>query len=697
MAEQTYTGIRYRAALHVEGPGGGEPAMLPIARLLISENYNAGWRGRLVLAQRVTPGVTSSNYMGWLMGRGLLPGVSGNIHLTLESTDASGNPDELNGTVVRSWPVALGAIEPVGGDDATLAACTVQVMDPLTFLEDRAIWGAYRGCSVGEMIGGALSMAAGGNGRPTLEPVLSGLPSVTIRPTHRPALERLEYGVAAGRSLGEWLAEVLGLLGLRIEMLGNHQGEIVVSVTDMPASGQPVRSRVAGSVEDGSESSRTPVQLTGLYGQPTVPVRATVLDDITQGDFRRIGSGSVGRVVEALRIDADEVAARMMAARRGRDAEMFALSAASDQPGFRPGRIAAFDEAVRGIERWQVAGVRHQLAGLSYGNAMTLFDSRYPWAPPLPPQRADVIVPAAVDGGRDFATHQPVPRDRLGRIPVRFPFLPADTAEEQEAKAAADRDGDGVVELSDFGDTSVFNDTAHWEREVEALKSGELDDPFPGRDYADLTASQQATRLELAARQKGARRYLLYVDAKFRAEHDRDHDGYVSQRDELVSESLHEALGDAAKREDLMEWHDSMVAGTLEEDFPELSDEDVAMTQEYDNLFGDDAGQSPNERVRDAVNDATSAAQRWPVRLPLPIVNPMAGGLHGFVPSHRHGDACRVAVHGPFSAEVIGFQYRDDRPVGGEVRHATAGFVVEHDTRDAWSGFVFRPTEEEAE
>ena len=48
---------------------------------------------------------------------------------------------------------------------------------------------------------------------------------------------------------------------------------------------------------------------------------------------------------------------------------------------------------------------------------------------------------------------------------------------------------------------------------------------------------------------------------------------------------------------------------------------------------------------------------------------------------------------GPSGSKVC-FQYRANRQINSELVETTAGFVVEHDTRSAWSGVVFRPLED---
>lgn len=688
------------------GQVGNSSDLVPIGRLSLMESYNAGWRGTMVLAMRAGPGITSGVFMSSVMSLGYLPGAQAIVYLTLRSRDDGtrgyswGTPTGsvsdtalTDGLIARSWPVVLGALEPLNTGEAGVVACTVQVFDPVTYLGDREVWGAYRGCSVGEMIGGALSMAAGSDGKPTLAPLLPGFPEMSIRTSYRSSLNWMQYAIAAGRPLRLWLADVLGQLGLRVEMLGTHEGKVDVNVTDMPpGTGSVIDATLVHPGESAAESEITVLELTGLYGQPAEPVRGAVLDDVTQGGYRRVGYGSIGNVVSAPGVDVDEVAARMQATARGRIAESFALSAQSSQPGFRPGRCAVLDEPIRGVDTWQTAGVRHRLVGESYSNALTLFTARFPWCPTLPSDSPDVVVPAVVDGGGDLHYHQPVPRDRLGRIPVRFVFLPLD-AEEIARQEAADSNADGRVTDADFGGSN-FSDAAHWEAETEAYAKGEMNDPYPGMGDGDLTESQLDERRQLADRRHNVRRYLAWSDISERAVADRDLDGYVTLRDSAMSDELAAAVADEGRRERLVEWHTAMEAGTLEEDFPNLAEEDQRLAVEYGRLFGADAASHEDDAVAHAALDAETAAEQWPPRLPLPVVHPMAGGLHGFIPSHRQGDACRVAVHGPFSAEVIGFQYRDDRPINSEIKEATAGFVVEHDTGQAWSGFVFRPVED---
>ncbi len=689
----------------------GVESRLAISGLDLAEDYNAGWRGTVLLG-KTKEGLSSNAYMAQHISNGLGPGRMATIDIELEPGDLS--PD---GALLRRWSVMVGAMSPLEIGSPNKVACSVEVLDPLSFLADRPVWGAYRGCSTAEMFGGVLSMAAGGDGKPTQWPTMAGFPTISISPRYRDSLEWLDYGIAAGHTLGEWLAEVSGLLGLRVELWGLTNGEIVVSVSDAPAAGASILAYVVGQPPEGG---RTPIELTGIYEKPVPPVRAAVLDDVTQGNFRRTGLGSVGRLVSATGVDANEVAARVEKAAYGRIAEMATLSATSSQTGVQVGRVIELSQPIWRSAKWQVAGVRHDLQNNAYANSMTLLDASYAWVPPAPPGRSDVIVPATVDGGVE--ANAPVERDRMGRIPVRLAFLPLD-AEQLEQDEQDEQADDSPASPANptkpkprtTDDPAVeFADTEHWDAEAAAFEAGELVDPFPGQANEALSESELAERQELAERRSNANRYRDYRRlAADESGEDRDHDGYVTLRDDLISDPLSQALADEARRENLVDWHEADLAGTLHTDFPDLTNLDMELLAEYGTLMAANTGQASQtytranpdgednpaepepipEEVKLAKRDAAAAAQKWPARLPLPVLNPMAGRLHGFVPAHRQGDACRVAVHNPFSAEVLGFQYRDDRAVGAAMSDATAGLVVEHSGGQGWSGLVFRPVE----
>ena len=81
-----------------------------------------------------------------------------------------------------------------------------------------------------------------------------------------------------------------------------------------------------------------------------------------------------------------------------------------------------------------------------------------------------------------------------------------------------------------------------------------------------------------------------------------------------------------------------------------------------------------------------------PPTLELALVEPMAGGSHGFIPQHREGDICRVSIINPLFAEVLGFCYRENQTIGKNIHDASAGVIIHHDSISSqWKGILFRP------
>lgn len=107
---------------------------------------------------------------------------------------------------------------------------------------------------------------------------------------------------------------------------------------------------------------------------------------------------------------------------------------------------------------------------------------------------------------------------------------------------------------------------------------------------------------------------------------------------------------------------------------------------------GDPVAEAPEEAKAGGDDPGEDGDDLAPPELMLSVVGPMAGGVHGFVPAHRHGDVCEVAVHHPLAAEVVGFSYSDHRRMNEGLVDLSMGIVASHD-EDAWSGMVFRPGE----
>ena len=454
---------------------------------------------------------------------------------------ASGDPqaDSASAVLARAWPSVVRRllIEPTA-DAVGNSTYKVEICDPVTYLSGRPIWGAYHEVPLGPMIGGVLSLAAGGDGEPTLAPMLPGLPRVQIE-THlrppsgggaalastaqAPADYDLRYAIAVGEPLGLWLSKTLSRLGVRMETEVLRDGGLRLHLLDDVPASEPL----VMTFEAGGDASATNATLHDLNAFPAYRSRAALQDNPTS-DIRRVGDpGAIGQVITAAGLGADEAAERASFAAETRELAQRTFRVITKQPLIRPGwRIEFANTNLDGTNAWQMANVSHYFGSGGYRNLSYLQKDGEAWRPLIPADNGPVVVSAIVDDGQSD-TGEPVQRDRLGRIPMRFGFLPRI-------------------------------------------------DPVP-------------------------------------------------------------------------------------------ADED----------------------------DAASAPAPNPIipRVPLPIIELMGGGQHGFIPAHRQGDLCRVLVHHPFFAEIYGFAYRDDRRVGANLADVSTGLVVRHDA-EGFSGLLFRPDED---
>ena len=465
-----------------------------LASLVASEGYNIGWCAHAIFAFEVPGGGASRiDILATLADRGLSPGRRGKVNLRVE---AEGN-QLLHNQTIRTWPCMVSQMVPLDSDDDTRAVCRIQLVDPLGYLAGREIWGAFRDVSAAELVGGAIALAAGLDAGPTTEVATVWLPKIRVRGRHRDALDVIPYAIATGETLGEWLARVLGTLGLRAELFAEDGGDTqVVYLTDALAHRTSYEMHVerdGAELSDDERGRDGGVSIRSRVAFPGNPLRGALLDDPTQGTPRLLAAfGPIGRVVRAQGADTDEVTERAWHEVRRGFCEALMVRAASGHPGIEPGCTITLNETINRIDQWQVASARHLVSEGAYDNDATLLRADTAWHPPEPEPRR-----------------------------LRNPSPEADT----------------------------------------------LETPTPPED-------------------------------------------------------------------------------------------------------------------------------RWPPRIALPVVEQMAGAMHSFVGGHRQGDICRVAVHDPFTAEIVGYQYRDNRAINRDVVGAAAAILVEHNYEDAWSGIVLRRIED---
>ena len=684
-----------------------------LASLVASEGYNVGWCAHAIFAFGVPGGGASRiDILATLAERSLSPGRRGKVNLRVE---AEGN-ELLHNQTIRTWPCMVSQMVPLDSEDDTRAACRIQLVDPLGYLASREIWGAFRDVSASELVGGAIALAAGLDAGPTTEVTTAWLPKITVRGRHRDALDVIPYAIAAGESLGEWLARVLGMLGLRAELFAEDGGDTqVLYLTDALAHRASYEMHVERDGVELSDDERGRdggISIRSRVAFPGSPLRAALLDDPTQGTPRMlVGYGPIGHVVRAQGADIDEVTERAWHEVRRGFCEALMVRAASGHPGIEPGCTVTLNETINRIDRWQVASARHLVSEGAYDNDATLLRADTAWHPPEPEPRGTVVVSAMVDHSEESLFNEPVPRDRLGRINVRFSFLPPPDMQAAYDLAEADTDRDGRITLDDYDDTKKNDYTANaeeWEEKARAYENGDYDDPHPGVVTEDLTEEQQAEREAQAEKRQEAIAYIFFKRLSAATpspedgagdgsgtddedgEDDEDDDNPTAEPtgDESASGTRDEQTGDAGTETQMQS---GTVDGEMEAGEPSLNGDAGTEQREEDIPPPPEPRRLRNPAPEaDTLETPTPPEDRWPPRIALPVVEQMAGAMHSFVGGHRQGDMCRVAVHDPFTAEIVGYQYRDNRAINRDVVGAATAILVEHNYEDAWSGIVVR-------
>ena len=712
-----------------------------LASLVASEGYNIGWCAHAIFAFGVPGGGASRiDILATLADRGLSAGRRGKVNLRVE---AEGN-EFLHNQTIRTWPCMVSQMVPLDSEDDTRAICRIQLVDPLGYLASREIWGAYRDVSAAELVGGAIALAAGAGEGPTTEVATAWLPKIRVRGRHRDALDVIPYAVASGETLGEWLARVLGMLGLRAELFAEDGGDTqVVYLTDALAhrgSYEMHVERDGVELSDDEQGRDGGISIRSRVAFPGNPLRGALLDDPTQGTPRVLaGFGPIGHVVRAQGADTDEVTERAWHEVRRGLCEALMVRASSGHPGIEPGCTITLNETINRIDHWQVASARHLVSEGAYDNDATLLRADTAWHPPEAEPRGTVIVSAMVDHSEESLYHEPVPRDRLGRINVRFSFLPPPNMEVAFALAEADTNRDGRVTLDDYDEEKTDDYTVNaeeWEKKVRSYENGEYDDPHPGIAGQFLSEEQMAEREERARQRQEAIAYIYYKrlaapppspedgtqggttngsgtdgedDDNPTAETTGSDDasatqtGYTGNDGTGTGEQMQTGNDGTGTGEQTQAGNDG--TGTGEQTGTgdggigtgEQTQTDGSGTEESDegiHLAPKPWRLANPAAAADTLETPAPPEDRWPPRIALPVVEPMAGAMHSFVGGHRQGDICRVAVHDPFTAEIVGYQYRDNRAINRDVVGAAAAIVVEHNFDDAWTGIVLRRIED---
>ena len=316
---------------------------------------------------------------------------------------------------IRTWPSVVTEVGAPTEIRNRTSGVIVMFSDPIRYLLHSRIWGAYRDCSPGALLGAGLSLATGGDGAPTLTPALPGLPPLAIHEALRESVRELPYAIAAGEPLGSWLAGIFGALGIRIELVGRESGRVDVTLRDTPPNNPPLSMTLLPGSPSASNAA-----IKGIRQHGPRQIRDTIYDAVTQGDPVRVGelTPPVGQILSMADIDIDE--ASYLADFEGQRSELNlnTLEIVTEQPGLHPGRLLEFsNRSVSGASVWQVAQSCHGQGAGRYRNSADLVKSGVSWRPEAPARKGQVTVTGVVDDG-ESELGEIVSRDVLGRIPV---------------------------------------------------------------------------------------------------------------------------------------------------------------------------------------------------------------------------------------------------------------------------------------
>ena len=433
----------------VDTPNGTQ---LPAVSLMLHEDRVGGFSGTMRLNPRRS-GLEDA--VQTVLADGLTPGGAAVIRLAITG---SGGPA---GTSARIWPGVVTSVHATGPaePDEPYPLCAVTIRDPLTYLRGRPVWAAFADCPLADMLGGVLSATAGGDGQPTRNPVLAGLPMIRIGEELRDDLDRIPYAISPGEPLGDWLNRLWGRLGVRCEMQGDPGGGLDIWLRDAGPSTTKLNSD--GGVQMTFDPAKAPSANNLVVGSMEVhaqtPGRGALLDNLAAGGARRFGvPGSVETVHNEAELQLDEARRRAGFAAANRRLAHAGITVTTRQPGLLPGRIVRLDGAaetprddreqasaaygsILGAARWQVAAVGHLCVQSGYWNQTSLEKTGVGWRPAQPPDPGAAIVSAIVDDGAS-EDGELVARDRMGRIPVRFPFVHDATGDDADG-TNGDTDG----------------------------------------------------------------------------------------------------------------------------------------------------------------------------------------------------------------------------------------------------------------
>ena len=410
---------RHVAEIDLLTPSG--PVVL-VEKFSMAEFPMGGWRGFATVDPGPGRALPSGATLEATLDHHLLPGAAAALGLWKLNgeipTDGTAADRPADARAVRTWPSMITRVVtiPVASKNSSLwdTACQIHLADPLSHLRRQRIWGVFKKCSPGAMLGGALELATGGEGQPTITPTLPGMPTIHISQELRASLEEVPYAIAHGDTFGHWLDSLFGRMGIRIAMEGASNGSIGITLRDSTTSAALILMRV----EDGPIAADNAV-ISGMQCAPVPSARDSLLDNPSGGVSQRLGNpGAVETLIQAAEIGTDEARVRAKFKRERAQLDATRIKIFSTQPGLRPDALVKFtNRPVSGASNWKVHQTLHVVSSGTYRNATELVKSGIPWHPPIPPDNGPIFLSGVVNDGKS-GPGEAVARDRLGRIPV---------------------------------------------------------------------------------------------------------------------------------------------------------------------------------------------------------------------------------------------------------------------------------------
>lgn len=400
-------------------------APLSVKSLSMEESYSNGWKAIAVIQSQQKNPVELEQVIKTVTAYGMIPGYS--VLLSL----IDGSP---SGAKIRSWPSIVTKVKPLPTVDLLDMECQIELVDPISYLADRPIWGVFRGNSAGEILGGVLSMVTSGYAQPTLTPILNEFPTMTITETLREAAKNIPYAIACGQPLKVWIDDLFGRLGIYYKMKAlstRGSSSIEVSLSDQAPNnilekGFDVNIIGYHPLQTATSTTETDFQVYGLSVHSARSKLGTVIDSPEVGNPKFFGtSASVDAVIKSDFFSTGECEYQANLPTERVNAQTYNVHLRSKQPNLSPGAILNIKNvSIDDAPSWQCTQINHEIRDTTiYENDTYIIKNQIVWRPRYPSQEKLNIISAFVYGGSDYTDGQRVPMNAYGRVGIVPAFI----------------------------------------------------------------------------------------------------------------------------------------------------------------------------------------------------------------------------------------------------------------------------------